>query len=315
MPRTKQIRINDRDVRLLAMLGEYGLLDRQLCHALCFADQSPEWCRQNLRRLVDAGLIEPTTLRVWHDETATRGGRVPILYSLTKEGADIVRLRTGSQPKRVLKSAPSAATFYHRLEIVRCRFAFDEAMRSESLPRPQWIMEQDVLPDAAKDLMPQYRRLLFHEFRKENRVLTARPDAAALFTLPHPSGRASDATTLAVHFEIDRSREGIAQAIEKNAAYALLFQEKCFCRYWPHLLTATTPTIHRIFWIVPSRQRIENLAAAMKTDAIASFVRFTTFDDCTPARVLSQPVWYDVHGVAMTLYRKTTAVAPGSTPG
>lgn len=303
MPKAKQIRVNDRDIQTLATVGEYGLLDRQLCHALCFADKSLEWCRQNLCRLADAGLIETTKLRVWHDEAETRGGRVPILYSLTKDGAETVYLRTGTFPKRVLRSAPSAATFYHRLQIVRCRFAFDEAARREGLPPPQWIMEQDMLGGALKELMPQQRRVLFHEFRQENSLLTCRPDAAALLKLPHPSGNAADATTLAVHFEIDRSREGVTQCVAKNAAYALVIQEKTFERYWPHLQNSK----HRVFWVVPSKQRIESLAAAMRKDAIAPLLRFTTVDDCTPTRVLTEPVWFDVQGTAMTLFQRPAA--------
>src|SRR4051794_23891883 len=119
MPSTLRMRANDRDLRTLATLGEYAVLDRELLHALCFAKYSEEWSRQNIARLATAGLIRVTTLQVWHDEGSTRGGRIPQLLSLTKTGAEIVQIRTGVWPRRVLKSNPSPATFWHRLQVVK----------------------------------------------------------------------------------------------------------------------------------------------------------------------------------------------------
>src|SRR6266705_2456714 len=99
-PRVHRVRLNDRQVNLLAVLGEYGVLDRELCRTLCYPEFTSEWCRQILVRLVTAGLVRATALRVWHDD-GSRGGRVPLLYSLTKDGADVVSLRRGYMPRRV----------------------------------------------------------------------------------------------------------------------------------------------------------------------------------------------------------------------
>src|SRR5918998_6012344 len=104
MPRTHRIRVNERQVRTLAIVGEYGVLDRTLCHALCFPNSSQEWCRQNLARLAGVGLLQTTALSVWHDEAEPRGGRIPLLYSLTPAGAEVVQARTGVYPRRVLRS-------------------------------------------------------------------------------------------------------------------------------------------------------------------------------------------------------------------
>lgn len=303
MPRTSCIRVNDRDVGTLAALGEYGVLDRGLCHALCFADHSPEWCRQNLARLAAAGLIRTTTLQVWHDVGRPRGGRVPILYSLSEAGAEIVAARTGRPPRRVLRSSPSPATLWHRLQVASVRAAFDRAARGQ-LPPPSWILEQDLNPDAPKHAMPQHRRLLYHEFTEDGATVTCRPDAAALLTIPHPSGEASRATALAIHFEIDRSSEGVAQCHAKAAGYRLLYERQAYRRYW----SALRNPVHRVFWVVPSRQRVESLCAAFRAEPVAASFRFATFDDCRPDRVLTQPVWCDLQRNPMTLYR------PSGTP-
>jgi hypothetical protein len=307
MPRTRRIRVNERQVRALAVIGEYGVLDRALCHALCFGGSSQEWCRQNLARLAGAGLVRATSLQVWHDEEGSRGGRIPLLYSLTPAGAEVVHARTGAYPRRVLRSDPSPTTFWHRLQIVRVRAAFDQAAEGAGLSAARWIMEQDIRPDAPQGAMPQCRRMLSHELHAEDgAVVTCRPDAAATLAIPHPSGESAKASTLAIHFEIDRSREGLAQCLGKVPGYSALFEKQAYARYWP---TLTNP-VYRVFWVVPSRQRIESLAAALRPFAIAAQFRFTTFADCQSERVLTQPVWYDLHGKSMTLYRK----APAGTP-
>ena len=301
MRRTGGLRLNQRDIHTLATLGEYGVLDRVLCHALCFADYSPEWCRQKLARLCAAGLLQATTLQVWHDEDGARGGRIPMLYSLTKAGGDIVFVRTGAYPRRVLRSDPSPATFWHRLQIVHVRVAFDLAASRERLPQPQWIHEQDLWLAAPKSAMPQHRRLLSHEFRDDaGTVITCRPDAAALLQIPHPSGEDDKATSLAIHFEIDRSREGLAQCQAKIPGYEALFEHRAFTRYWPALRNEA----HRVFWVVPSRQRIETLCDAFREFPAAAQFRFSTFEDCRPERILTQAVWCDLQGTPLTLYNR-----------
>ncbi|MEZ6146901.1 MAG: hypothetical protein R3B91_16085 [Planctomycetaceae bacterium] len=54
------------------------------------------------------------------------------------------RTETGERPLRVLRSRPSAMTFYHRRQIVRVMRALDQAADAVGLMRPQWVMEQDV---------------------------------------------------------------------------------------------------------------------------------------------------------------------------
>lgn len=296
MPRTHGIRLNDRRLSVLVALGEYGVLDIALCESLCFRGFSQEWARQNLARLAQAGLVRATALSVWR---GNGGGRIPLLYSLTPAGAAIVRDQTGDYPRRVLRSDPSPETFWHRLQIVRVRAAFDRGAGEAGLAPPAWIFEQDLRPDARR-LPIHRRRQLYHEFPRDGRVVTCRPDAAALLTVPRPGGDEGGASTLAVHFEIDRSTEGTAQCAAKLAGYDELYASGAFARYWP----ALQDPVHRIFWVVPSEQRFENLARAFRGFPVAPLIRLTTFADCRPERVLTEPVWRGVDlDAPMTLYR------------
>ena len=149
MPCKRSIRVNDRDIRLMVTVGEYGVLDRTLCHILCFANSSAEWCRQVLARLTSAGLIQATTLQVWYDDGTSRGGRIPTLYSLTRAGAEVVHLRIGKYPPRVLRSEPSPASFWHRLQVVQIRVAFEKAAALQDLPPMSWIHESDLVLNQA----------------------------------------------------------------------------------------------------------------------------------------------------------------------
>ena len=306
MPSMRPIRVNERDVRTLQTLGEYGVLDRDLIHKLCFAEYSAEWCRQNVSRLAGAGLVRSTTLQVWHDEQS-RGGRIPQLFSLTKAGGEIVAVRTGNYPPRVLTSDPSAVTYWHRLQVVKLRVAFDQAAAIAGLPPLRWIMEADSRPDAPKNLMPQHRRLLYHELRTPGGILvTCRPDAAMLLSIPYPSGDEAKVTSLAVHVELDRSREGLAQCQRKLPGYAAMIEQRGYDRYWGDCRNV----VYRVFWIVPSLERIATLTAAFESSPVAAHFRFTTLSDCVPERVLTGPVWRDLKGTPMTLYTPPLRATP-----
>lgn len=303
MPRPRRIRLTDRDVLVLSMLGEYSILDRPLLHAMCFERFSEEWCRRNLKRLSDARLIRATTLRVYFDEQS-RSGRIPFLFSLTEEGADVVYHHTAIYPRRVLRSEPSAFTFAHRLAVVRVRLAFETAARDAGLACPTFLMEQDVRSDAPKDAMPRQRLVLSHEFRDENGlVITCRPDAAAVLTIPHPTGDPTRATTLAMHLEIDRSTEAVAHCEQKLPGYAALYRERGYRRYWPDLPNA----VHRLMWVVPSPERLKTLATAFRNSPVAGYCRLAVAADCRSESILSQAIWRDCDMTPMTLYRPAAA--------
>lgn len=301
MARPKAARVTNRDIPTLAGIGEYGVIDLKLCHAKFYAGFSTEWCRQCLRRLAEAGLVRETSLRVWFD-AQSRSGRIPFLYSLTPDGADVVEAATGITPRYVLRSDPTPATFHHRLAIVRVRIAFEIAAQREGLSPPRFVTEQDVQPDAPEDAMPQQRSRLYQKFQSpEGRIIICRPDATAVIRIPHPSGDDQLATDLATFVEADRSTEGIAQCERKLPGYSVVFQRNKFSRFWIGLQNP----VYRVFWIVPSPERIKTLSAAFRGKPVAEFFRFSTFADCQADRILTEAVWRDCFGEAMPLYRGT----------
>jgi hypothetical protein len=57
----------------------------------------------------------------------------------------------------------------------------------------------------------------------------------------------------------------------------------------------------RVFWIVPSKQRINEIVAAIHQFEIAKTFRFTTFKNCD-ASVLTHPVWTTICGETKAIY-------------
>ncbi len=295
----RTVQVTPRDARFLGLLGEYGILDFALAHSLAFADVSAERCRQILSRLVGARLIRAIRLQVWYAGPSAdgryRGGRVPTLFVLGERGAETVRQWNGVWPRRVCRSDPTPATFFHRLHIVRARVSFDSAARASGLTAPQWVMEQDTRSDVPKNLSPNRRRWLYHEFKTDNGTITCQPDAAMRLALPHPT---LGSTTLAAFFEIDLSREGHAQIRKKIPGYTALLARPAL-PYWPDLQQAS----FRVLWITLTPERLRELAGAVKGYPIADRFRFTTLDQCTD-RVITDPVWQDISATPMAFLNR-----------
>ena len=93
------------------------------------------------------------------------------------------------------------------------------------------------------------------------------------------------------------SREGLAQCRRKLPGYAALIERRT-SPYWSQL---PNPTV-RVFWVVPSPQRIKELSAAFHDSGIARVFRFTTFDCCDEG-ILTEPVWHDIEGTPLTIYQ------------
>lgn len=284
-------KVTDRDIKVLSALGEYSVLDFALIYATILTGISAERCRQILARLTGAKLIRAIRLQVWYAvksaDNRYRGGRVPTLFVLTELGSEKVYQWTGSWPRRVYRTEPTPATFFHRLHVARVRMAFDTAVTQTGLEPANWIVEEDMRPDVAKDAPPNRRRWLYHEFATAQGTITCQPDAAVRVGIPHPSG----GTTQIVGFlEVDLSREGHAQLKKKLPGYTALLAHPRL-PYWPDLEASAL----RVFWITLTERRLRELAQAVKDSPIAERFRFTTIPQCTE-KLLTDPVWQDLHG-------------------
>ena len=292
MVASQGIRTGPQDVAFLTDLGTYGSLSTEDA-----CDYYPEHrlnsVYKRLRLLAANGLTRATKLEVWKpsQSATTNGGRIPTLHTLTDEGARLVELETGERPLRVLRSRPSAMTFYHRRQIVRVMRALDQAADAVGLMRPQWVMEQDVWHASPKSLPPNQRRLLYHDL---GNGLICQPDLACRFRI--------NETELMLLWEIDPSSEGTKQLRKapKTDSYVALIHRREYRRYWPDLETNR----NHVVWVTPSRRRFASLKEVLGQHPLAPVCRLLSAESLTdPETLLTSPVWETVDGQPRAMYR------------
>jgi len=294
---SRNVRLNATRLALLADVGELGLIDVDIAHQRHHPTATKEWTRQLLVLLANGGLLGRVAIRVLLEQPGgNSGGRPAAIYFLTEAGADIVAQCTGSYPKRPLRKSPSGFTIAHRLQIVKTRIAIEQAAAAAQLAPPQWIGESDLREGAAGDLSPHERRVLYHEFRTPRGKAVCRPDGAVLLRIPKPAG--ADFSPLGCLLEIDFATEGSAQCRAKLPGYAALLHERTF-PYWSEFANLVV----RVLWVVCSARRVSELARVYRDTEVAEFFRFTTFAHCGPG-LLTDPVWQDVEGRTLAIYRR-----------
>jgi hypothetical protein len=266
------------------------LLDTDTIHQRFFPGVTRRRSQQRLQLYQAHGLTRTLVLTVWFGNG--NQGRTPAIHCLTERGADAVQVLTGRRPARVLRSEPKPETFHHRLAVVKCRLAVDDACAAAGLLEPAWIMEQDRDP-TAKDLPPFQQRMLYHAFADGPKTITCQPDAASLLRIPRdPAQPQTNTSDLLAYWEADRSTESRSQILEKLPGYAAVVERHAYRRYWPQL---QKPAI-RVFWVCPSQERIAALCEKLKDAPIAQLFRFTTSEELTPQTALLAPIWCALDG-------------------
>jgi len=297
------IHLQPRDIEMLSLLGDVGVLDTDLLHVRCFPEVTLRRCQQRLKQHAEQGLIRSQKLAVWYGDES---GRVPTLFTLTERGADVVAEATGLRPFRVHRSDPKPETFHHRLAIVKTRLTLDDGFRSLRLTVPHWIMEQDRRPDAKPDEPPSRQRFLYHAFPDGNRSMTCQPDAACRMSIPHDAARTdSKMIDLVAFFEIDRSTERRGQVLGKLPGYAALIEKRSWIRYFPSAASAPV----RIFFVCRSQQRIDSLRESLGQHPLAAIVRFGTMRELDSRHPLSDAIWQDSSGRRREIIRLTRPLA------
>jgi hypothetical protein len=302
------LHLEQRDLQLLAEIGELGLLDIELIHARYWPDAKTKRASQKrLKLLTEHGLVKPARLEVTYrtarvprptdgKDTALKkppksGGRLPTIYCLTEQGAEALEMATGQRPLRVSRSDPKPLTLFHRSEVVRARLAIDDACRLRSLPAPAWIMEQDTHPGMSPNEPLSRRLILQQHFGQGHARVSCRPDASCLLRLPSRSADRSFDELIA-YLELDRSTNKHQIEIDKLAGYHCLLKEQAYRRHWPE---TQRPTV-RVLYVCPSHERVNNLAASFAGQPVAEYVRFAVLDDLVPERALSDAIWQTTGG-------------------
>lgn len=283
----RSLKVQPRDFSILAELGEVGLLDTDTIWDRHFPlDQTGQACRRRLRLFADHGLTQTIHIAMAYSGTP---GRLPILHRLTPDGAEYLLDETGIKASRPGRSdVPKPATLFHRLGMVKVQLAVNDACELRHLFKPQWIQEYDIAPPLPNDTRLPQRFLLRREFAGQNRtnVITCWPDAACLLPVPHQDR----IWHLAVLWEFDRATETLKQVIAKLAGYERFIAQQEWKRIFPMADSI------RIFFVVPSTDRIQNIATAAKNSPAASFLRFAVTAEVSAASVLTAPIWRTIAG-------------------
>ena len=277
------LRLQERDFRLFAELGEVGVLDTPTLHERHFPDdKSGQACRRRLRLYAHHDLTQRVFLNV---SSTRRTGRLPTLHRLTPHGAEVLADETGRRVTRLARSdPPKPHTLLHRLGMAKTVLAVNDACQLHRLAKPEWKLEYDAVSGAPLNAPFSQRFLLCHDFpAPDGTKRICWPDAACRLSIT----RGTRQWHLAIFWEYDRSTEG-TDVRQKMPGYELLFSTQAFRRHWRDAQAA------RIFFVCQSTERLHNVAASIHHSPAAKFVRLAFVRDLKPDRLLTQPIWQTV---------------------
>lgn len=294
MATNKGIHFQPRDLSLLAELGEAALLDTPTIHARHFPkDKSQRACRRRLREFEAHDLIQSVHISVVRTD---RVGRMPAIHRLTVEGADLVQAEFGFRPLRTARSEPPKPnTLLHRLGMAKVLLAMNDACRLQGLPKPGWILEYDSHPNVPPNAKLTERYILCRDcIRPGGSLRRSWPDAACQLTIP-AQGRDWRLTIL---WEYDRSTERKDELVEKLVGLQPLIDTGTWRQFFPNSDDV------RIFFVVPSEQRIRNLIELFRDSPLARYLRFAVAATVTPTRAIQDAIWSTTTGDSRPIFAR-----------
>jgi hypothetical protein len=298
------IRLQPRDLALLAELREVGLLDTTTLHDRHFpADRTGKACLRRLALYARHGLVEPIAPSVSFG--LPRGGRLPAIHRLTPRGVEVLTSLTGENGRRAAGGSPKPETLLHRLGCAQLQLLLRDACSHARLPPPVWIGEYDMHPGASIRSPLSDRFVLCHTYTLPNGRYTCWPDAAALVLIPGLGGSAGVPHPLVMLFEYDRSTETLKQVAGKVPGYEQLLARGDWRTYWPDLVK---PTV-RVFVLTRSEDRIRTIVAAIHALPGADHFRFAVFQRLKPESFFTDAVWQTCRGDSRTILKPTTDAA------
>jgi hypothetical protein len=288
---------------MLQALAEVVLLDTETFHRRFFPiDKSGQACRRALRALANGGLIR--ALRPIICFAGDHHGRLPTIYCLTAQGAALLTEQTGVMVKRLMRVDPKPGTLLHRLGIARdLMLPINDACAEAKLPTPEWLLEQDLYPNAPDTASFDKRFVLYEVFTVQDgtpagTTLSLRPDASCHLRVPGLGGTPAHVNLLS-YFEYDRSTVSLTALQRRLPAYQALVTTETYAKHWP---LADKPTV-RLFFVVRTQERLTNIATALKEIPGAALVRLTTVAELRPDTFLRAPIWQTVTGQRLTIVR------------
>ena len=231
----------------------------------------------------------------------THGGRPRAIHRLLPFGAETLAIHTGIVPPRVARAEPlKPDTMQHRLGVAAVHLAVLDACKQHGLPKPQWILEQDTNPAASPEAPFTERFVLYELFRAAGKSpVSCRPDASTWLRIPTAASQPqSPWLDLLIYWEFDRATETLSRVAHKLDGYDQLLKTHTYRKHWP---AVSHPTV-RVFFVVPSQDRLRNVATAIRDRSGSDAVRLTTASALEPTRLLTELVWHTVNGEQRRLW-------------
>lgn len=289
MTTVKPIRIHSRDLAIMRDFLEVGFLDMPTIHARHFPnDKTTKACLRRLRLLCEHDLI--TTAQISVAYATFQSGRPQRIFRITQRGAEVYATLTGMPLMALHRRDPQPETVLHRLGMAKLRLTVNDACALQDFPKPRWIGEYDTVPGIGLDAKHHERFVLCEKFTTEDGAkATCWADASCHLQIPgNSSGSQQTWHHLLVYWEHDRSTEMLKQVARKMPGYAALLAAEVYRKHWPEL---PRPTV-RVFFVVPSRDRLENIARTIRTMPGSEFVRLAAVGDIIPRGFFTEPVWH-----------------------
>ncbi len=278
-----QIRLQERDIAILQLLGRYQVVDSKDLEQRCF-QTGARVARRRLAKLVLAGFVKRFSV----GEYFYANGRQPYVYGLTDRGAESLVVDCDIPNPRIVGDV-SAQFVAHTLQVSRFLMRLDESADAAGFRKVDWRLEYDATDAYKADPNPRtayQNRYILHETfdppkNKPNaKPFSYRPDAAFFLTYR--------GHTLLGYLEVDRSTEPLRVFGRKMPAFSRMVGEERFRGHWPSL--NGQPVTVRCYVTTKSRRRLRSIAEYVMARGCASPIRLASANDLD-RNLLLDPIW------------------------
>jgi hypothetical protein len=269
-------RITPRDLEVIHSVYTHRLLTSEQILALHFA--SPALARSRLRRMFQYRLL-------WRTELPTKPteGRRPLVYFLDEKGAECLFEHYDLEPEDLdwdkEHNSVSDPFIEHLIKTNEVRISFEIAARQHSMAIEKWLDDKTLKSKQQKD----YVTITGPQGGKHKTAIV--PDGYFYIKLDekkysHNFLEVDRATVVGMYSQSGR-RDWARKVRAYLAYYHQGFYQKRYGTKSMRVLTVTT-----------GEKRLQNLKAITEQAGGRGRFWFTTFDQVTSEKVLTEPIWH-----------------------
>jgi len=276
--------LQERDIRVLAALARYFILNSRQIRELCFPDDGTgRISRRRLTSMMHAGYVRKRNLQV----ISPSDGSVCPVYHLTKTGREFLAAHFDDESFLLKPIEPSQPQhLYHYVAVAESHRLFRRAAKKQpTVLVSRWCNEDEIVnPDESE---PRNRKLLRTEFSDAGRIRCL-PDSACL--LDHRGQRA------VMYIEQDRDTFFHDRvAARKSPGYRELFARQGHRAHFPD----TTFDFFHVLFLTPTKKRSEQLRKAFakknKDQPVLKAYRFGSLDELNDSNLFFEPLFTCCH--------------------